>query len=503
MNVTKKALSKAGLALLIAVLLLAGATFAWFTDSVTSGGNKIQAGTLDVTLEELGDDGNFIAVGNEPIFDSVLWEPGYSEYSVLRVANKGSLALKWRLDLRASGDAGKLGDVIDVYVKLSKTAITDKPANFADAQAEGYVLAGTLSDLASDPDGAAYGVLYSADDKAKPANGVSEAYAGIVLHMKENAGNEYQGEGIGTSFDIRLTATQYAYEKDGFDNEQYDADAEYGVGAGSASELNNLLDTIKDGDRIILTDNITSDQNTDIVRVKDVVIDFAGKVAYIDNNNISIRVGGNATNRASATLKNGTIIAGQGTYCTVSANEGELVLDNMILKNSTANGNSVKATTNGVITLNNVNSSSTHGGGMEAAGGTINVNGGTFTQSGFHNWNSVLGAASGGTGVLNIRDMTGTSENYGLYIFSSGGKINVYSGNFTAGKEILRADAAGAINIYGGSFDGRIGAIHADCDLNIKAGTFKNTGLTKEQFSQYVAEGSSLIVEGDTFVVTA
>ena len=41
---TKRALIASGLALLMCVSMFIGSTFAWFTDSVTSGRNTIQAG---------------------------------------------------------------------------------------------------------------------------------------------------------------------------------------------------------------------------------------------------------------------------------------------------------------------------------------------------------------------------------------------------------------------------------------------------------------------------
>ena len=52
---TKRALLLSALSLLMCVSMLIGSTFAWFTDSVTSAGNKIQAGTLKVDLELLKD----------------------------------------------------------------------------------------------------------------------------------------------------------------------------------------------------------------------------------------------------------------------------------------------------------------------------------------------------------------------------------------------------------------------------------------------------------------
>ena len=47
---TKRALLMSALALVVCLSMLVGTTFAWFTDSVTSSGNKIVAGKLEVDL---------------------------------------------------------------------------------------------------------------------------------------------------------------------------------------------------------------------------------------------------------------------------------------------------------------------------------------------------------------------------------------------------------------------------------------------------------------------
>jgi predicted ribosomally synthesized peptide with SipW-like signal peptide len=47
---TKRALLASSLSVLLCLAMLVGSTFAWFTDSVTSSGNKIQAGTLNIDL---------------------------------------------------------------------------------------------------------------------------------------------------------------------------------------------------------------------------------------------------------------------------------------------------------------------------------------------------------------------------------------------------------------------------------------------------------------------
>ena len=47
---TKRALIFSTLAILMCVAMLIGTTFAWFTDTASTGVNKIQAGNLDVKL---------------------------------------------------------------------------------------------------------------------------------------------------------------------------------------------------------------------------------------------------------------------------------------------------------------------------------------------------------------------------------------------------------------------------------------------------------------------
>ncbi len=47
---TKKSLAMSAISMLVCVVMLAGLTFAWFTDSVTNKGNRIQAGNLKIDL---------------------------------------------------------------------------------------------------------------------------------------------------------------------------------------------------------------------------------------------------------------------------------------------------------------------------------------------------------------------------------------------------------------------------------------------------------------------
>ena len=116
---TKRALMSSILAMLVCVAMLIGSTFAWFTDSVTSGKNKIVAGNLDVELYQVKS-AEEIRVTN--LFkEDALWEPGYVEVVNLKVANEGTLALEYSFDItilnettgtNINGEKFKLSDYI-------------------------------------------------------------------------------------------------------------------------------------------------------------------------------------------------------------------------------------------------------------------------------------------------------------------------------------------------------------------------------------------------------
>ena len=49
---TKRALLGSVMAMVLCLAMLVGATFAWFTDTASTGVNKIQAGNLDIEIQD-------------------------------------------------------------------------------------------------------------------------------------------------------------------------------------------------------------------------------------------------------------------------------------------------------------------------------------------------------------------------------------------------------------------------------------------------------------------
>ena len=74
---TKRALFTSVLALLMCVTMLVGATFAWFTDTASTGVNKIQAGNLkmEVSYKNTSDGEFTVLKENTNVFmENALWE---------------------------------------------------------------------------------------------------------------------------------------------------------------------------------------------------------------------------------------------------------------------------------------------------------------------------------------------------------------------------------------------------------------------------------------------
>ena len=216
---TKNALISAILVLCMAFTGLLGTTFAWFTDSVTSSGNKIVAGTLKVDLELMDKNGNWKSLKREsaPIFESEQWEPGHTEVKILKVENEGSLALSWKTVLTKYSEISALAEVIDVYVR--DYGVLDDAAASAltypqDRNLAGYTLVGTAAEFLSTMEATTKGFLEAEQS----------AYLGLALKMRESADNKYQGLSLGGTFDITVLATQGSFEEDSFDN-SYDNNA--------------------------------------------------------------------------------------------------------------------------------------------------------------------------------------------------------------------------------------------------------------------------------------
>ena len=285
-NTTKRSLLASVLALVMCVSMLVGTTFAWFTDTASTGVNKIQAGTLDIQL--LDEDGNSLegqtlgwkkAAGHEN--EEVLWEPGCTyELQPIVIKNAGNLALKYKISISGIQGDAQLNNAIEWTI----TNTSNTTALAAD-----HALAAGASDTLT-----------------------------IKGHMKEDAGNEYQGLSI-DGIAITVYATQYTSEYDS-NNNTYDARAEYGTAVATAADFSSAIAAGKD---VLLTSNIVLDSQLNIT--KDISI-YGNGHTVISNKPVSVAADANVTiknvNFAAPTNANN-----QASNLYSSGLQGKLVLD--------------------------------------------------------------------------------------------------------------------------------------------------------------------------------
>ena len=323
---TKRALLTSVMALAMCVVMLVGTTFAWFTDTASTGVNKIQAGNLDIQLlmrttdergntyyKNIGDSHDVIFGGENSLVaqnnnQNTLWEPGKTQVAYLAVRNAGNLALKYNIILNVK-DEGLIGALDYAIVPQSKLSgenqtCTDTIASWVDAKERtgaesGKLTAGTFT-------AAPNGCL---DEIAHDKTNTNETeYFALVVHMDENAGNTYMNKSV--SIDMKVVATQAAAENDSFDN-QYDKDAP--LDFEPVATADELKAAAAAGKNVQLTQDVTL---TDALTFNNAVtIDLNGKTlaTSLNSNGYSLVTKGNAT-IVNGTYKGTGSARGIGAY---------------------------------------------------------------------------------------------------------------------------------------------------------------------------------------------
>lgn len=494
---TKRALLLSALSLLMCVSMLIGSTFAWFTDSVTSAGNKIQAGTLKIDLEllEKNEDGSTkwtsLKDSKAPIFNYDKWEPGYTDVKILKVENEGTLALKWVAKFVSANDLTELANVIDVYVKPSADEFgyaTDR------TDLSTWTKKGTVAEFVNTISETTYGNLEAG----------KAAYLGIALKMQESADNKYQGMDLGGAFDIMILATQYTSESDSFNN-QYDANAKYDVDIWDGK---TVTAPVADADGVY---HITS--AADLVGMMNVTGNsiYKGKTIVLDNNiDLGGRtvkgIGGISTNFAGVfdgqgyTISNFKVDSTENSFYAGLFNQVSHggTIKNLTVKNATIVGNSMvgavaSSLDNAVI--DNCKAIDCTLIGVKKVGAVVGYSAGSTVTNNYAENCTVIYSEKEGGEILGYQNTGSTvsnntannvSVNQGVAV-SSADELVALGGTKINGKYILTADidmtgkAMKSMEISGGAVVNFDGNGHTISNLNLGAANLNGmTGAGNE-----------------------
>ena len=274
MKSTKKSLFLSVMSMLLCVVLLLGTTFAWFTDSVTSGTNRITAGSLDVELYHTDNavDDEKVTESTKLFDDVTLWEPGAAAFETLTIKNVGTLAVNYQLNVLVGNETKVNGHGLSEVLKIGSFAGTVEDANRDDVLASitnwtalaSFTVSGSL-DAKSETDPVTYVIAWpnSEDDNLF------------------NMNNENQGKVLSIDLGVKLVAGQKTKESDSFDD-QYDYNAFIQV---NPNNFESIIENLKGGENLYLeagTYTITANEKLKITK-NNVTIVGAGIDATIIN----------------------------------------------------------------------------------------------------------------------------------------------------------------------------------------------------------------------------
>lgn len=500
---TKQALLFASIVWILCLSMFVGTTMSWFSDSVTSGSNVIQSGTLDARFEYRTDDSqNWASVTSASSLFSgnTGWVPGSSQTVYLRVTNTGTLPLRYTVgtvitsetySTNVEGSAYKLSDyliVSAVSVETGANAVSLTDAESTDAQSSASI--GT-----------------SAVENRELAVGGYDIWS-LTVALPDNsatasAANPAAGaEAPRIEFSVVLAAMQVSKDADGFAIENNgttivstEAELRAALLKDGTVVLKNditLLNgavtvsgkTVLDLNGCTLLNNTALTASTDETSNKSSAPKFTDEQLKADS--AILLSSGTLTVRDSSTGKTGKIYS-KSIYAVYTAGTGASAV--------TLEGGSLDSGNNTALYLSNtaftmsggtVNGMALYSGcTAEISGGSVAtsfvLSEGTLTVTGGSVTGSIL--LNGSNAVASISDGTfkGTVVLTGATLNISGG---AFYGNFSI--------TGGKLNISGGSFEK---------DFNVTRGISPVIKITGGRFAfdpiSYTATGYAVISESE------
>ena len=484
-NNTKRSLLASVFALVLCVAMLVGSTFAWFTDTASTGVNKIVSGNLKVDIIGANSDSHIEkldftkAAGAEG--ENLLWEPGCRYLTEgFRIANKGNLALKWKAQVNTGTTVANEGnfdllDVIDFY-------LVTKAADGTETETALDVFTGNLKKTET-----------------------SDVYY-IKGVMQTTAGNDYQGLTL-DGISITVVATQDTVENDSFNN-QYDKDAEYPILVTSGDQLQATVNNATAPVNIVLANSITTN-NFVIPEDKDVTLNLNGRtVTNAESHTILNK--GHLTLTDSSTDKSGQIISLKGNTAALRNGDNAVcVVEGGTISRDGANGNTWHVVENfGKMTFNGGKVVLKNGNGFAITNGWNYYNSVVHTPHAVMEINALeLDTDSSGIkncpdGDLIVNDVTVNSTGYWALSNEAAGRGTVVINGGTLTSSNFKAVSNGAeMTVNGGTFDGTEGFVVQSYATStvLNGGTFANMNVAA--LSSYVGTGHTAQQSGTSVII--
>ena len=312
------------------------------------------------------------------------------------------------------------------------------------------------------------------------------------------------------------------------------------IGEVGYTSLQKAVAEAQNGDTVLFIADIEQEDGV-IITDKNITIDLNGNEFTVSNgastNNRNFKVNGSSV----VTIKNGNMVAAgnysSGAYGTLrTEGTANVTLEGVKLYNYRGNGLNVKALSGTTVTINDTEIYSEYGGGIESAGGIIELTNVKVEQKGMYTapYNSMAISVNGG-GTVTVNSGTYSTEcitaeeannqgtSHGPWcagVLNSGGTLIIKGGTFsndnfgdnnlaTAARGLLLADTGANIQIQGGTFNAvkkivdiqnNLGDASRNPSATISGGNFSADPLTWDGLIK-VAAGYKVVEENGIWTV--
>ena len=493
---TKRALLTSVMALVMCVVMLVGTTFAWFTDTASTGVNKIQAGNLDIEVEyRTTAGGDWKTLDNATdLFGAAgtLFEPGHTRVVELRITNAGNLALKYKIGMNVVSETAGTNKAGNPYKLSNYLKVATSPIQQYDPNAgphdvsylmeqlifeKGNILAWEHRDFAN------FELEYTSNGNVHELKPGDAGILGIKVYMPETVGNEANAisteKAASIEFGLNILATQYTVESDSYGT-QYDKDAEYPEvqPVATLEQLQEVLTSDDvNGKTIKLYDNLDNVTNLRISD-KDIALDLNGKSMKTEHLQVN---GSKIVIKDTSEDRNGKIET-TDSYAVVQAENSDVTIESgkFISSYNNVSGSGyapVIQVRNSELTINGGHFENTNDVGSynylikalsynRTEKTTITINGGEFVSH--RDYGCIVTGDSNANVEVVINGGTFTTEGNNSYLTDVKGNVVVNDCTFTAGNSVVFNIPKGyTATVKGGTFS-----------VNNKSGFFSHNKTT-------------------------
>ena len=312
------------------------------------------------------------------------------------------------------------------------------------------------------------------------------------------------------------------------------------IGEVGYTSLQKAFKAAQNGDTVLFVADVEQEDGV-IITDKNITIDLNGNTFTVSNgastNNRNFKVNGSSV----VTIKNGNMVAAgnysSGAYGTLrTEGTANVTLEGVKLYNYRGNGLNVKALSGTTVTINDTEIYSQYGGGIESAGGIIELTNVKVEQKGMYTapYNSMaISVNSGGTVTVNsgtystecitAEEANNQGTSHGPWcagVLNSGGTLIIKDGTFsndnfgentlaTYARGLLLADTGANIQIQGGTFNAvkkivdiqnNLGDASRNPSATISGGNFSSDPLTWDGLIK-VAAGYKVVEDNGIWTV--